>query len=63
LAAKNAVVLKPSAMAPLSALKMAEIIDSYLPDGAINTVTGRGTLLVMKLSLVKKWTKFHSLAV
>ncbi|MDP1553396.1 MAG: aldehyde dehydrogenase family protein, partial [Methanobacteriaceae archaeon] len=45
LAAKNAVVLKPSAMAPLSALKMAEIIDSYLPDGAINTVTGRGDII------------------
>lgn len=45
LAAKNTVVLKPSALAPLTALKMAEIINSHFPDGAMNVVTGRGSII------------------
>ncbi len=45
LAAKNTVVLKPSALAPLTALKMAEIINSHFPDGALNVVTGRGSII------------------
>ncbi|MDP3624070.1 MAG: lactaldehyde dehydrogenase [Methanobacteriaceae archaeon] len=45
LAAKNTVVLKPSALAPLTALKMAEIINSHFPDGSLNVVTGRGSII------------------
>lgn len=45
LAAKNTVVVKPSALAPLTALKMAEIINSHFPDGALNVVTGRGSII------------------
>jgi len=42
IAAKNSVILKPSMKAPLVALKLAEIMDFYLPDGALNAVTGYG---------------------
>ncbi len=42
IAAKNSVVLKPSMKAPLAALKLTEIMDFYLPDGALNAVTGYG---------------------
>ena len=42
IAAKNSVILKPSMKAPLAALKLAEIMDVYLPDGALNAVTGYG---------------------
>ena len=42
IAAKNSVILKPSMKAPLVALKLAEIMDFYLPDGALNAVTGHG---------------------
>jgi len=45
LAAKNTVVLKPSTQAPLAALKMVEIMDNHLPDGAVNTITGSGKVL------------------
>ena len=42
IATKNSVILKPSMKAPLVALKLAEIMDFYLPDGALNAVTGYG---------------------
>ncbi len=42
IAAKNSIILKPSMKAPLAALKLAEIMDFYLPDGALNAVTGYG---------------------
>ncbi|MGB9979719.1 lactaldehyde dehydrogenase [Methanobacterium sp.] len=42
IAAKNSVILKPSMKAPLAALKLAEIMDFYLPDGALNAITGHG---------------------
>ena len=42
IAAKNSVILKPSMKAPLAALKLAEIMDFYLPEGALNAVTGYG---------------------
>ncbi len=45
LAAKNTVVLKPSVLAPLTALKMAEIINSNFPDGVLNVVTGKGSTI------------------
>lgn len=45
IAAKNAVVLKPSTQAPLAALKMVEIFDSHLPDGAVNAVTGKSSVI------------------
>ncbi len=43
LAAKNTVVMKPSMEAPLSALKLAEILNNYFPKGVINAITGYGS--------------------
>jgi betaine-aldehyde dehydrogenase len=40
LAAGNAVVLKPPEQAPLSALRLAELIGGYFPAGAFNVVPG-----------------------
>jgi lactaldehyde dehydrogenase len=40
LAAKNAVVFKPSLTAPLAAMKLAQIMAHHLPQGAVNCVTG-----------------------
>ncbi|MDR2873847.1 MAG: aldehyde dehydrogenase family protein [Methanobrevibacter sp.] len=40
--AKNSTILKPSTKAPLSALRLCEIIDNYFPPGIINSVTGYG---------------------
>ena len=45
LAAKNTVVFKPSSKAPLSALKVAQIMDGHLPDGVVNAITGSGSVL------------------
>lgn len=45
IAAKNTVVFKPSIKAPLTALKLTELMDSYLPDGAVNSLTGDSTVL------------------
>ena len=45
LAAKNTVVFKPSSKAPLAALKMAQIMGRHLPPGAVNTITGRSSVL------------------
>jgi aldehyde dehydrogenase (NAD+) len=42
LAAGNAVVIKPAEQTPLSILKLAELIDDVVPDGALNVVTGFG---------------------
>ncbi|NRA12114.1 MAG: aldehyde dehydrogenase family protein, partial [Crocinitomicaceae bacterium] len=43
LAAGNTVVLKPAETTPLTALKLAELIqDAGLPDGVVNIVTGHG---------------------
>ena len=42
LAAKNTIVMKPSMEAPLSALKLAEILNNHFPKGVINAVTGYG---------------------
>ncbi|HMZ35774.1 MAG TPA: aldehyde dehydrogenase family protein, partial [Leptospiraceae bacterium] len=43
LACGNTVVLKPAETTPLTALKLAEIIqDSGLPDGVVNIITGAG---------------------
>jgi len=44
LAAGNTVVLKPAETTPLTALKLAELIqDSGLPDGVVNIITGAGS--------------------
>lgn len=40
LATGNTVVLKPAPEAPLSSLKIAEVWQDVLPDGAVNVVTG-----------------------
>ncbi|MEZ3115343.1 aldehyde dehydrogenase [Halobaculum sp. MBLA0147] len=42
LAAGNSVVLKPAEQTPLTALKLANVIDDVLPDGTLNVVTGFG---------------------
>jgi 1-pyrroline dehydrogenase len=42
LAAGNTVVLKPSELTPLTAIRMAELIDDLLPAGVLNVVTGQG---------------------
>ncbi|MGZ9583135.1 gamma-aminobutyraldehyde dehydrogenase [Paenibacillus marinisediminis] len=43
IAAGNTVVLKPSELTPLTALKLAELSIGILPPGVLNVVTGRGT--------------------
>lgn len=45
LAAKNTVIFKPSSKAPLTALKMVELMDIHLPNGAVNSLTGNGKLI------------------
>jgi len=45
LAAKNTVIFKPSSKAPLTALQLVELMDSHLPDGAVNSLTGNGKLI------------------
>lgn len=42
LAAGNCTVLKPAEQTPLSALRLAELIDDIVPDGVVNVVTGFG---------------------
>ncbi|MET1003633.1 MAG: gamma-aminobutyraldehyde dehydrogenase [Acidimicrobiia bacterium] len=42
LAAGNTVVLKPSELTPLTALRLAEITQDILPPGVLNVVTGQG---------------------
>ena len=42
LAAGNTVVLKPSELTPLSALRFAELVADVLPPGVINVVCGQG---------------------
>ncbi|KAF0993662.1 aldehyde dehydrogenase [Geobacillus sp. TFV-3] len=42
LAAGNTIVVKPASYTPLSTLKLAEIISSFVPPGVINVVAGSG---------------------
>jgi 1-pyrroline dehydrogenase len=44
LAAGNAVVIKPSELTPLSTLKLVELAEHILPEGAVNVVTGDGRI-------------------
>jgi 1-pyrroline dehydrogenase len=45
LASGNAVVLKPSARTPLTAIKLAEIAAGILPPGVLNVITGTGEVV------------------
>src|SRR6478752_1187275 len=45
LAAGNAVILKPSARTPLTALVLAEIASEILPPGVLNVITGSGATI------------------
>lgn len=45
IAAKNAVILKPSTQAPLAALKLVQIMDKHLPNGVINALTGKSSII------------------
>ncbi|MQY02684.1 aldehyde dehydrogenase family protein [Actinomadura macrotermitis] len=49
LAAGCAVVNKPSELAPLSGLRFAEVLEPFLPDGALTTVTGDGARTTVPL--------------
>ncbi|MDR3290843.1 MAG: aldehyde dehydrogenase family protein [Methanobrevibacter sp.] len=51
IATKNSIILKPSIKAPISALRLCEIIDNYFPNGVINTITGYGSELGEELTL------------
>jgi 1-pyrroline dehydrogenase len=42
LAAGNSVVLKPSELTPLTALRLAELAADILPSGVLNVITGQG---------------------
>jgi aldehyde dehydrogenase (NAD+)/aminobutyraldehyde dehydrogenase len=50
LAAGNTLVLKPSEETPLSVLKLAELVSGRIPDGLINVVTGRGSVVGQRLA-------------
>ncbi|BAW31711.1 MAG TPA: lactaldehyde dehydrogenase [Methanothermobacter sp.] len=45
LASKNTVILKPSLKAPLSPLKLGELLNEYFPPGAINVLTGKASII------------------
>jgi aldehyde dehydrogenase (NAD+) len=45
LVAGNTVVVKPAEDAPLTILRLAEIAGQHLPDGVLNVVTGRGSVV------------------
>jgi aldehyde dehydrogenase (NAD+) len=45
LAAGNTLVVKPAEDAPLTILKLAQVINEFVPAGAFNVVTGRGSVV------------------
>jgi len=50
LACGNTVVLKPAELTPLSALRLAELaLDAGLPDGVLNVVVGKGSVVGQRL--------------
>lgn len=50
LATGNTLVLKPSEQTPLSTLKLVELVADVLPVGAVNIVTGAGSVVGRRLS-------------
>lgn len=66
LAAKNTVVLKPSLSAPLTAIELSKIVADYFPKGAMNVVTGKGSVIgdeLVSSDLVNKISFTGSVAV
>ena len=49
LAAGNAIVLKPAELTPLSTIRLAELALEALPAGVLNVVTGRGSVVGVRL--------------
>jgi lactaldehyde dehydrogenase len=45
IAAKNTVVFKPSIKAPLTALKLTELMNNHLPAGAVNSLSGDSKII------------------
>jgi len=45
LASKNTMILKPSLKAPLSALRLGELLNEYFPPGAVNVLTGKSSII------------------
>jgi len=45
LAAGNTVIVKPADDAPLTILRLAEVLTEFLPKGVFNVVTGRGSIV------------------
>ncbi|OFW66022.1 MAG: gamma-aminobutyraldehyde dehydrogenase [Actinobacteria bacterium RBG_16_68_21] len=50
LATGNTVVLKPSGLTPLTALRLAQLLDGVLPTGVLNVVCGSGSVVGEALS-------------
>ncbi len=50
LAAGNTVVLKPSSITPLSAIRLAELAAEILPKGVLNVLTGPGAIVGERLA-------------
>lgn len=51
LAAGNAVILKPASATPVTAVRLAELgLEAGLPPGALNVITGRGSVIGKALS-------------
>ena len=55
LATGNTIVLKPSELTPLTALKMAELAEDLFPPGVFNVITGDGVPVGDRWSATRTW--------